>query len=156
MSLIHLEPITQDNYRECMNLKVAESQVRHVAPNPKALGEAYVYYKTSRPYVIYQDEQMVGFLLLRELSDLGCYYISQFMIDERYQRQSYGRQAMLVLLEMLRVERRFARIELCFVEGAKGAKRLYEGLGFQQVGEPEAGEVGAPGSRLGGQAIAGI
>jgi diamine N-acetyltransferase len=138
---VYLAPITQDNYRACMNLRVAESQVHDVAPNAKALGEAYAYYGTSRPYAIYRDEQMVGFVLLRDLPDLGCYYISQFMIDERYQRKGYGRQAMLVLLEMLKKERRFSRIDLCYVEGAEGAKRLYEGLGFWQVGEPEAGEV---------------
>lgn len=138
---IYLAPITRDNYRVCMNLKVADFQVHDVAPNAKALGEAYVYYDTSRPYAIYCGEQMVGFMLLRDLPDWGCYYISQFMIDERYQRRGYGRQAMLVLLAMLKEERRFSRIELCYVAGADGAKRLYEGLGFRQVGEPEAGEV---------------
>lgn len=76
--MIHLEPITKDNYRECMRLEVAPDQVRLVAPNAKALGEAYVYHATSRPYAIYCDGQMIGFVLLRELDDLQCYYISQF------------------------------------------------------------------------------
>jgi diamine N-acetyltransferase len=124
-----------------MRLKVADSQASFVAPNAKSLAEAYVFYGTSRPYAIYSDEQMVGFVLLRDLPDLGCYYISQFMIDERYQCQGYGRQAMLVLLELLKQERRFAGIDLCYVEGAEGARRLYEGLGFRPTGTAEAGEV---------------
>lgn len=128
--MIHLEPITKNNYRECMRLEVAPSQIRYVAPNAKALGEAYVYYETSRPFAIYNDEQMIGFVLLRELNDLQCYYISQFMIAEPYQQKGHGRQAMLVLLEMLKAERKFAKVDLCFVEEAEGAKRLYEGLGF--------------------------
>jgi diamine N-acetyltransferase len=124
-----------------MRLNVADAQARFVAPNAKSLAEAYVFYDTSRPYAIYNNDQMVGFTLLRDLPDLCCYYISQFMIDERYQRQGFGKQAMLVLLALLKQERRFDRIDLCYVEGAEGAKRLYEGLGFRQVGEPEMGEI---------------
>lgn len=139
--MIHLEPVTQKNYRECLRLKVAESQARFVAPNAKSLAEAYVFYDTSRPYVIYVDEVMVGFVLLRDLDHLQSYYLSQFMIDERYQRKGYGREAMQVLLEMLKEERRYPRVSLCYVEGSEGAKRLYEGLGFQSTGEVEENEV---------------
>ena len=128
--MIHFAPVTRDNYRECMRLGVADSQIRFVAPNAKSLAEAYVYYDTSRPFVIYCADQMVGFVLLRDLPDLGCYYISQFMIDQRYQRQGYGKQAMLLLIDMLKKEGRFPCIHLCFTESNEGAKRFYEGLGF--------------------------
>jgi len=135
--MIHLEPITKDNYRECMRLEVDPSQVRFVAPNAKALGEAYVYYETSRPFAIYDDKQMVGFVLLRELENLQCYYISQFMIAAPYQKKGYGRQAMQILLEQLRAERKFPAVELCYVEGDEGAKRIYEGLGFRPFDRDE-------------------
>ena len=138
--MIHLEPITQDNYRECMRLEVAPSQVRFVAPVAKALGEAYVYYQTSRPFAIYCDEQMVGFLLLRELREMDCYYLSQFMIAADQQQKGYGRQAMRVLVDLLKEEKKYPKVDLCYVEEAEGARRLYEGLGFKPI-DKDANEI---------------
>ena len=139
--MIHLEPVTVDNYRECLRLKVADSQSRLVASNAKSLAEAYVFYHSSRPFVIYADEEMVGFLLIRELADLQCYYLSQFMIDERYQRKGHGKQAMLILIDMLKKEKKYAKIDLCYVEGSQAARQLYEGLGFVPTGEVDGNEV---------------
>lgn len=139
--MIRLVKITKDNYRECLRLSVADSQIHFVAPNAKSLAEAYAYYDTARPYAIYCNEIMVGFVLLRELYNLDCYYISQFMIDEHYQCRGYGKQAMAVLLDMLKEERKFPRIDLCYVESAEGAKRLYEGLGFVPSDEGDADEI---------------
>jgi diamine N-acetyltransferase len=139
--MIILVPITKENYRDCMSLKVSDSQTHLVASNAKSLAEAYVYYDIARPYAIYNDEMMVGFLLLRDLYDLRCYYLSQFMIDERYQRKGFGKQAMVVLIDMLKREKRFPKIGLCYIEGEKRAKNLYEGLGFKPTGEVEANEI---------------
>jgi len=138
---VRLEPITKDNYRECMRLTVTEQQKTHVAPNAKSLGEAYVYYDTARPFAVYHDDNMVGFVLLRDLPNLDCYYISQFMIDQNFQRQGYGRQAMELLIEMLRSERRYPKVTLCFVDGDEAAKSLYLGLGFRLTGEVDADEI---------------
>jgi diamine N-acetyltransferase len=139
--MIHLEPITADNYRECMRLKVLDSQTTLVAPNSKSLAEAYVYYNSSRTFAIYNDEVMIGFGLLRELENLQCYYISQFMIDEHHQGHGYGKQAMTILIDDLRKEKKYLNIDLCYVEGDEGAKHLYESLGFVPTGEVEANEV---------------
>ena len=124
-----------------MRLKVSDSQTTLVAPNAKSLAEAYVYYNTARPFAIYNDEVMVGFVLLRELEDLQCYYISQFMIDEHHQRKGYGKQAMVVLINRLKEEKKYSKIDLCYVEGAEAVERLYTGLGFVPTGEVEANEV---------------
>ena len=124
-----------------MRLKVSDSQTTLVAPTAKSLAEAYVYYNTARPFAIYNDEVMVGFVLLRELEDLQCYYISQFMIDEHHQRKGYGKQAMVVLINRLKEEKKYSKIDLCSVEGAEAVERLYTGLGFVPTGEVEANEV---------------
>ena len=101
-----------------------------------------MFYRSSRPFAIYDDERMIGFALLRELENLQCHFLSQFMIDERFQGRGYGRQAMLVLIGMLKQEGKYEKIDLYYIEGDEGAKRLYEGLGFVPTGEVEAGGVG--------------
>lgn len=138
---VRLEPITKNNYRECMRLTVADQQKTHVAPNAKSLGEAYAFYDTARPFAVYHEDAMIGFVLLRDLPELSCYYISQFMIDQNFQRQGYGRQAMELLIEMLGSEHLYPKIRLCFVDGAEDAKNLYLGLKFRLTGEVDAGEV---------------
>jgi diamine N-acetyltransferase len=57
--MIHLAPITKDNYRECLKLKVSDSEARLVASTAKALADAYVYYSTARPFAIYEDDLYV-------------------------------------------------------------------------------------------------
>jgi diamine N-acetyltransferase len=139
--MLRFEKITPDNYRECTWLKVAEHQTGQVKTVAKALAEAYAYYDTSRPYAVYNDGEMIGFLLLRELADLQRYYISQFMIDERYQGKGYGKQAMRLMLDMLKQERKYPRIGLCFNEGNVPVENLYTGLGFKLTGERDGPDV---------------
>lgn len=87
--MVHLEKITQDNYRERVRLNVAEQQRHYVVPNATSLAKAYAFYDTARPFVVYNDDMMIGFVLLRNHQELG-YIIDQFMIDERYQGKGYG------------------------------------------------------------------
>jgi diamine N-acetyltransferase len=124
-----------------MRLNVADQQKTHVAPNAKSLGEAYAYYDTARPFAVYHEDAMIGFVLLRDLPELSCYYISQFMIDQNFQRQGYGRQAMEQLIKMLRSEHTYSKVTLCFVDGAEAAKNLYLGLNFRLTGEVDADEI---------------
>jgi diamine N-acetyltransferase len=132
--------ITEDNYRECIRLKVAEDQTNHVATNAAALAKAYVYYNTATPFAVYNDNSMVGFLLLR-IYEESCYLIDQFMIDERYQGKGYGKQAMKLLIEMMIKEKKYSKVILCYIEGDEIAKNLYSGLGFHLTGEVDEDEV---------------
>ena len=139
--MLRFERITPDNYRECTWLKVAEDQTGQVKTVAKSLAEAYAYYDTSRPYAIYDDQVMIGFLLLRELADLNCYYLSQFMIDERFQGKGNGKQAMRLLLGMLQQEKKYPRIDLCYKEGNSVVERLYQEIGFKHTGERDGTDV---------------
>lgn len=139
--MLRFEKITPDNYRECTNLKVSDGQVRCVATNAKSLAEAYAYYDTSLPYAIYDDDVMIGFVLLRELPDLKCYYISQFMIDQRFQGRGYGLRATQLLIDTLRTEGKYPRIDICFSEGNVPAEKLYLKTGFTHTGEFDGPDV---------------
>jgi hypothetical protein len=45
------------------------------------------------------------------------------------------------MIDMVKHEKKFAKIDLCYVEGDEGAKNLYGGLGFIPTGEVDANEV---------------
>lgn len=139
--MIHLENITEDNYRECLKLSVSKEQIKFVATNAKSLSKAYVYYNSTKPMVVYNNEVMVGFILLRFYDEQNTYIIDQFMIDEHYQGKGYGKQAMKLAIEIMRREGKYPKIILCYIDGDEIAKKLYGSLGFHHTGEVDEDEL---------------
>jgi diamine N-acetyltransferase len=139
--MVRLEKITEDNYRECLDLKVAEHQTSFVSSNMKSLAKAYVYYNRVASFAIYDDELMVGFMLLRFNEEYNNYFIWQLMIDERHQSKGYGKQAMLLAIEWMKKDERCHEIVTTYIEGNDQAKKLYTQLGFQRMNEIEDGEI---------------
>ena len=59
---MELREINMKNFRECIDLKVSDSQKGFVASNMYSLAEAKAD-NVSNPYAIYDGEQMVGFIM---------------------------------------------------------------------------------------------
>lgn len=133
--MIRLEKITEDNYRECLNLKVSEGQADFVSTNTLSLAKAYVFYDRVTPFAIYNDDTMVGFIMLRR--EQKGYFIWQFMIDERYQSRGYGKLAMNQAMEWMKKDRNCHEIYLTYKEGNDRAEKLYASFGFQQWSRDE-------------------
>src|SRR4029453_10840709 len=62
--MISLRAGVSTNYRECIELSVAPEQRGFVASNVQSLADAYVWREAAEPYVVYSDDEMVGFALL--------------------------------------------------------------------------------------------
>ena len=60
MAEVNLQPITLENYRECLSLQVEESQASFVATNARSLAEAKAD-PTLTPLAIY-DREALGYL----------------------------------------------------------------------------------------------
>ena len=90
--MIHLEPITVDNWRT--RLAVSEAQREYVANSTVLLARAYAYRDMgSYACMIFNDDTPVGMALYYDCPELGEYVLSQLFIDERYQGRGYGRAA---------------------------------------------------------------
>ena len=134
--MIHLVDIDPGNWR--LGLKVAESQKRYVANSAVMLARAYAYRdQRSRAFVIYDDETPVGMGLYYDLPDLECYDISQIFIDERYQGRGYGRASTKLILDAMKQDGKYSKVDLCYIEGNDAAKKLYESFGFVEIGRDE-------------------
>ena len=68
----------------------------------------------------------------------SSYFIWRFMIDERYQKQGYGRQALGLILDFIRSApaRQAKYVWLCYGLDNVVARKLYASIGFKEV--PEA------------------
>lgn len=139
--MVRLAKITKDNYRDCMKLKVSESQSDFVSSNIHSLTKAYVFYDIVTPFAIYNDDIMVGFILLRFNEEYNNYFIWQFMIEEKYQSKGYGKQALKLSIEWMKNQGRCREIVTAYIGGNERIKNMYAQLRFRQMGDAQDGEV---------------
>lgn len=66
MSLIHIAPVTKDNWEEAMNISVHEDQKEFVPSIVESLAFAYIkpWDEAFDPYTLFCEGQMVGFYYL--------------------------------------------------------------------------------------------
>lgn len=136
MAKVHLRKVTLDNFRECISLEVEESQKGLVASNVKSLAEAYVN-PNLFPLAIYDAKvagweqpqlAMVGFTMYEITAGVG--FILRLMIDHKYQRQGYGRAAMLEVIRRLKLHPEVELIATSHQTANEVASKLYRSLGF--------------------------
>ncbi|WP_208559270.1 GNAT family N-acetyltransferase [Marinilactibacillus kalidii] len=146
--MIQLNEITEDNFEECIGLKVLESQDDYIASNAYSLSEAYALTKhplyTPMPYAVYHENTMVGFsLIVHQPIDINdpdddedIYYMSRLMIDRKYQGLSYGKQALKKLIELVKNRPHGPTTALILSSTPENqvAYRLYLSAGFQEMG----------------------
>ena len=61
--MITLQAITEDNFLDAFNLKLASGQERFVSHPIRSLAQAYVCRNKCQPFGIYADETMVGYVM---------------------------------------------------------------------------------------------
>ena len=138
--MIHLEEITPDNWRE--ELKVSKEQERYVSDAMKILARAYAF-RNQRSYacIIYEEGEPIGMALYYDCDELQAYDFSQLLIDERYQGRGYGEEAAKLILDRMKRDGKYSEVVLCYIEGNKAAKEMYEKLGFYHTGEADEDEI---------------
>jgi diamine N-acetyltransferase len=146
--MISLRKITLENRRELFRMKVTEEQQHYVASNLSSVASCYVLLTNGGcplPFAIYADEQMVGFVMMvygntgydQPNKAENNYCILRLMIDEKYQRQGYGREAMGKILDYIRTFPA-GPAQYCWIPYESDnitAKKLYESFGFRDSGE---------------------
>lgn len=138
--MIRLEPVAPDNWR--LRLAVREDQRNFVADRAVILARAYAYRESrSRAFIICEGEEPVGMALYYDDDEGKAYEFSQFFIDERYQGRGLGEKAAELIIQMMRDDGKYDKVELCYIEGAEAARRLYEKLGFRHTGEAYEDEI---------------
>lgn len=134
---VHLQLITPENELECIQLKPREDQLNLVASNADSLIHATKEI-TSKPYGIFAEDRMVGFILFdNEIYNDGFYWILRFMIDEKYQGKGYAKLAIKEVIHKLKERTDCKQIRVSHVPHNMVANALYKKSGFQETGEFE-------------------
>ena len=140
--MIHLEKITEKNFIDAFGLKLAAGQERFVSHPIRSLAQAYVYREQCQPFGIYDEEVMVGYVMVIYDYDIPEYDLWHMMIDVSKQGRGYGRAALDQVLAYIRTKPFGAsdRVTLTCNRENSRALRLYKSRGFVPTGaEDEEG-----------------
>ena len=138
--MIRFEKITEENFDTAVDITVTEEQDMAIAPVVYSLAQCYIMPDILEPYLILNDNTPVGFILFIVDSKESQYEICRFMIDKNYQKNGYGKAALLKAIEYLK-EKGAKAIELSHQTNNYGVGKLYESVGFVYTGVIEDGEV---------------
>lgn len=122
-------------------MKLNEEQSHFVASNVYLLAQAWLYPKEAKPYAIYHNDEVIGFMMLDwDEKEREC-GIWRLMIANHEQGKGYGRKALAYALNMIKGTGKFDHVFLDYVPDNVVGKHLYECLGFVATGEIEQGEI---------------
>ena len=141
--MVELKEISEDNFIDAFNLKLAPGQERFVSHPIRSLAQAYVYRTQCQPFGIYADGKMVGYVMVIYDYDVPEYDIWHMMIDEAMQGRGYGSAALDRVISYIKTKP-FGdsnRVALTCNKDNPAAKKLYEKKGFSATGVEDEDEI---------------
>ncbi|KAJ6442185.1 GCN5-related N-acetyltransferase [Purpureocillium lavendulum] len=149
-STVSLREINKENWRAVTQLVTLPSQAANVSTNAMSLVESH-YSEDAWARAIYADDTPVGFLMMSIWDPDEWYCVWRFMIDHRYQKMGFGREAILLAIKHVREnhpQAKLMRLMSASPDGKKGTKpedspyKFYAKLGFKDIAEiDERGEI---------------
>ncbi|PWW31798.1 diamine N-acetyltransferase [Cytobacillus oceanisediminis] len=136
---IRFKEITYQNWEECIGLQVADHQKGFIASNLYSIAEVQ-FLPGFKAMGIYYTDVMIGFIMFGLDPDDGNYWIYRFMIDEKFQRKGYGKQALIQAAAMISNNPGCQEIYVGYHQDNIAADRLYKSTGFTDKGIAPWGE----------------
>ena len=138
-----IRPVTKDNWKDLIRLKVREDQTHFVAPNRYSIaegqfGDDYEGHWDLHPFGIYDDGGTpVGFLMygFNFEHPKQRAFIIRLMVDEKHQGKGFGRFGMQKMLETFRADERIQTVGISYEPENEAARKLYASLGFEETGD---------------------
>ncbi|WP_406332669.1 GNAT family N-acetyltransferase [Streptomyces sp. NBC_00203] len=146
---LRLERVTPDNVDAAIALKVRPEQEPFVSPVVKSLAEAYVHPETAWPRLIFDGEELVGFVMAffdirfdpHNPDDRPRSGLWRLNIADGRQGRGYGRFAVESVCEEIRSRGNQSRVTVTWGEGEGGPEEFYLRLGFRRTGETSGDQV---------------
>ncbi len=139
--LVELREITEENRAAVERLRVSAAQARFIDSVAKSLREAEDSPEAQPWYRgVYEDDVPVGFVMIGEAA-VGDnrypwrYFLWKLLIDERFQRQGYGTEALETIVAELRTRPGADALFTSAVPGEGSPISFYEHCGFVRTGQ---------------------
>lgn len=141
--MINLRKITENNFIDAFDLKLGAGQDGFVSHPIRSLAQAYVYRNQCQPFGIYNDDEMVGYVMVIYDYDIPEYDIWHMMIDVKHQGKGFGKAALEQALSYIDTKP-FGdsnRVTLTCNKDNEVALALYHSFGFQETGAADDDEI---------------
>ncbi len=154
--MIRLEKVNGRNVWDILKLTVSEDQKDYVASNDISIVEAYIAITENGhafPFGVYANDTLVGFMMIGYDTDdswedapviaKGNYNLWRLMIDKKYQRNGYGKEAVQLALDFINAFP-CGKAECCWLSYEpenEVARSLYQSYGFLETGEKDGEEL---------------
>ena len=140
--MINFRKITDENFDEIISMK-RPNEEHFVASNAYSLAQAWLYREANDvfPFAIYNDEEIVGFMMLDEDLEERCLVVWRIMFPEENAGKGYGTDALKLIAKLAKDSGKYDfMIIQCALDNNR-AKYVYEKVGFKATGDIEDGEL---------------
>jgi diamine N-acetyltransferase len=145
---IELQPVTKQNWKALIDLKVRDDQKSFVASNLYSIAEMQFGFEDeghwdAYAFGAYEGETPVGFLMYCYNFDHSRFqsFVMRLMIDQNFQGKGFGREIMQQAMEIFRAEERIKNAGISYEPDNDPARKLYASFGFVETGEIVDGEM---------------
>lgn len=137
--MIKLRTINEDNYKECLSLKASVENEDFIDSVAYSLAEAWVFYKDTKPFAIYENDKIIGFVSMYVGEE--NYQIINFLIDDDFQKKGLGTKAAKACISFLQNEYNAGKISVPVETRHAVAQEFWGKLGFDFSDNVEDGYV---------------
>ena len=140
--MINFRKITEENFDAIIKMKRPEGE-NFVASNAFSLAQAWLYRDDGDvfPFAIYDDDTVVGFMLLEEDMEDERLDLWRIMLPPENEGKGYGTAAVKLLIQYAKDSGRYKSIGLLCGPKNCNARHISDKLGFQPTGEICYGDV---------------
>ena len=140
--MINFRKITEENFVAIIKMKRPEGE-NFVAPNAYSMAQAWLYRDDGDvfPFAIYDDDTVVGFMLLEEDIEDERLDLWRIMLPPEHEGKGYGTAAVKLMIRYAKDSGRYKSIGLLCGPNNHIARHIYDKLGFQPTGEICYGDV---------------
>ncbi|MFJ7406857.1 MULTISPECIES: GNAT family N-acetyltransferase [unclassified Lysinibacillus] len=131
---VRIVELNAENWYDCCELDISTEQKKYIEPNAISIAQSK-FEPTLKPYAIYLNEKVVGFLMYNSVQEeLDGYWVYRIMVDKEFQGKGIGKAATkLMLTEMAKLPNS-KKVVVGYHPENLGAHHLYASLGFIDKG----------------------
>ena len=126
--MVELRAVTEDNFQRCLRVHASVQDSSFVDTVAYSLAEAWLYYQDTRPFAIYNDGIMIGFVSMYVGEE--NYQIINFLIDDAFQRKGLGTEAAKLCVDYLKNEFSARRVSAPVKLEHAAAQEFWKKQGF--------------------------
>ncbi len=125
--MVHLKAVTIDNYYDCLGLN--REDTKYVGSACNVIAEAYIYRETSLAYAIYNDDDIIGLVILDEERKNQPYRFTDLFIADDYRNKGYGEKTVRAIIDHF-IRKNAKSIQIQVHNTNEVAIHIYQKCGF--------------------------